>query len=144
MRGEAETLTNLGVLAEAAGDFNRARQFACDALACYRALGVIDRHSVAIALNNLGEAELRDRRWQSAVALFTHAERFFHQTDAPQTYLDVVTGNFRRVSDILGPEAVAEHRAEAEHKKWEEIVEGLQALAPPVGPTPRASSFPPS
>src|SRR5205823_4634092 len=57
MRGEAETLTNLGVLAEAAGDFNRARRFACDALACYRALGVIDRENVAIALNNLGEAE---------------------------------------------------------------------------------------
>src|SRR5439155_12026564 len=110
---------------------------------CYRALGVIDRENVAIALNNLGEAELRDRKWQSAVALLTHAERFFRQIDARQAYLDVVAGNFRRVSDILGPEAVAEHRADAERKKWEEIIEGLQALAQPPGPTPRTSSFPP-
>lgn len=86
--GSAAALVNLGRLAEARNDLERARSFYQEGLATFEELG--DRHGIAAALNNLGRLTAREGDRGRARAQLQESLRRFRDLEEPPRALVVL------------------------------------------------------
>ena len=85
LRGQAETLLNLGVLDYGAGDLDGAARRYFESLELSQRLQ--HPYGIAVALNNLGETLLEQAAFERAAPLLLRAERIFTALQCPdQTY----------------------------------------------------------
>jgi tetratricopeptide (TPR) repeat protein len=128
LRGEAETLANLGVLAHPpasrvpAGDLSAARRLYLDSLSLRRTLG--DRHGIATMLNNLAELAEAQADVERAVSLFSAAERIFRELGS--THVAVPAEALQRLARSVEPERWTELHTKSQSTTWEELLERWQ------------------
>src|SRR5262249_49949201 len=135
IRGEAETLGNLGTLAHWAGEYDEARRLYREGLSLRRSLR--DRYGVAVMLHNLGELAEIERDLERAAGLFLNAERLLQDVQSAEAIAPADA--LRRLSEQLGGERLASLRAVVERLAWDELVEG-RSEAPPGSSTAQNSN----
>jgi predicted ATPase/class 3 adenylate cyclase len=119
LRDEAVALGDLGALAqEHEHDCAEARRLYQQSLALRHALR--DRWGVAVMLNNLGELAEIDGDVETAIALFTHAERLFR--DLHSAFAAVPAEALQRLAERIGTERSEELRVAARRLTWEEAI----------------------
>jgi predicted ATPase/class 3 adenylate cyclase len=122
-RGEAETLGNMGVLAQNLGQTARARQLYLESLRVARTLR--DRYSIAILLNNLGELAEAGGELELAVPLFEHARQIFQETQSG--YVDHPQEALGRIESRVGADRWSDLRLAAGRTDWEQLIEQIEA-----------------
>jgi predicted ATPase/class 3 adenylate cyclase len=118
LRGEAETLGDLGACLHRTGDTATAQRRYREALDLWRPLR--DHRGIATMLHNLGEVAELDGNLETALALFVHAERLFR--DLRSVYATESAAALHRLAEPLGAERWEQLRAAAEQTVWEEVV----------------------
>lgn len=79
-----------------------------------------NRHGIGVTLNNLGELSEADGDLETAVLLFSHAERMLR--DLQSAHLTVPAAGLQRLAEPLGALRWSALRSAAESGGWEEVV----------------------
>jgi Flp pilus assembly protein TadD len=119
LRGEAETLSDLGAVAHETRSYAEANRLYHESLVLYRAVRY--PYGIAIILNNLGELAEVNGDPSTAIAFFLHAQRILRDLQSADER--IIAEHLQRLREQLGAERFAELRQAAERTKWEEIVE---------------------
>jgi hypothetical protein len=117
VRGEAETLGNLGAIAFADGDLGAARTLYRESLELRR--GLRDRVGIALMLYNLAEiAENQtEPELKRAAILYVQAHRLFRELGSP-----FVSAASEAVQNLAGHQDFESWRREAEDANWAEWI----------------------
>lgn len=118
-RGEAETLGNLGVLAQVyAENLEEAKRLYMESLTILRRLR--DRHWIAVMLFNLGEIAEAENDIGGAVTLFVHSELLFRELQS--ALVGEPAASLERLSQRTGAEEWARLLEAARLTDWESTV----------------------
>jgi len=117
-RGLAMTLSNLGTIANASGDYAEARRLYLESLSLLRRLR--QPANIAVMLNNIADIEMHEKQYEKAILFFIHAERIF--TDLKSPYAKEASHSLAALEEELGKEEYTRLHDAAARKAWEDAL----------------------